>query len=59
MLRHYAFADHWFKVNVTTDSGGRVIETGDDSQRFAFNCDIATQEVDGECAVTVSLAGEA
>jgi len=42
VLRHYAFADHWFKVNVTTDLSGRVTETGDDSHRFAFNCDIAT-----------------
>ncbi len=42
VLRHYAFADHWFKVNVTTDLSGRLTETGDDNHRFAFNCDIAT-----------------
>jgi hypothetical protein len=42
VLRHYAFADRWFKINVTTDLSGRVIETGDGNHQFAFNCDIAT-----------------
>jgi hypothetical protein len=45
VLRHYAFADHWFKVNVTTDLTGRLTETGDASHRFAVNCDIATPMV--------------
>ena len=44
VLRHYAFARHWFKVNLTTDLTGRIVETGDPDPdlRFAFNCDIAT-----------------
>lgn len=24
---HYAFADHWFKINATTDLQGRLVET--------------------------------
>lgn len=24
---HYAFADHWFKVNCTTELAGRFVET--------------------------------
>ena len=39
VLRHYAFADHWFKVNVTTGLSGRVTESGEGDSRFAFNCD--------------------
>ena len=44
VLWHYAFARHWFKVNLTTDTGGQIVETGaeDPAARFAFNCDIAT-----------------
>jgi hypothetical protein len=43
VLWHYAFARHWFKVNLTTDLSGQIVETGDEqSGRFAFNCDIAT-----------------
>jgi hypothetical protein len=44
VLWHYAFARHWFKINLTTDLTGRIVETGDDEpgSRFAFNCDIAT-----------------
>ncbi len=43
ILWHYAFAGHWFKVNLTTDLAGQIVETGDEqSGRFAFNCDIAT-----------------
>lgn len=44
VLWHYAFARHWFKVNLTTDLDGRIVETGSDGPdgRFAFNCDIAT-----------------
>lgn len=57
VLRHYAFADHWFKVNVTTDLLGRLIETGDAaSGRFAFNCDLATpMERDGDRIYGVDL----
>jgi hypothetical protein len=42
VLWHYAFADRWFKVNVTTDLDGHLVETGDERLRFAFNCDVAT-----------------
>lgn len=45
VLRHYAFADRWFKVNCTTDLFGRFTEAGSTdggSPPFAFNCDIAT-----------------
>ena len=56
MLRHYAFADQWFKVNVTTDRGGRLTETGDRACRFAFNCDIATpMEREGDSPFAVDL----
>ncbi len=35
---------HWFKINLTTDLAGQIVETGGDEPggRFAFNCDIAT-----------------
>lgn len=44
VLRHYAFANEWFKINVTFDPGGTLIATpaGPDRPAFAFNCDIAT-----------------
>lgn len=42
VLRHYAFADHWFKINMTTDIAGNLIETGAADRPFALNCDIAT-----------------
>jgi hypothetical protein len=44
VLRHYAFGHEWFKVNVTFDPEGTLIETpaGPDHPAFAFNCDIAT-----------------
>jgi hypothetical protein len=45
ILRHYAFRDHWFKINCTLDSEGRFIETRSQEAEvppFAFNCDIAT-----------------
>jgi hypothetical protein len=29
VLRHYAFADRWYKINVTTDLAGHLVETGD------------------------------
>jgi hypothetical protein len=48
VLRHYAFSKHWFKVNVTTDLHGQLIETGEEAHRFSFNCDISTpMERDG------------
>ena len=43
VLWHYAFARHWFKVNLTTGLSGQIVETGDEhSGRFTPNCDIAT-----------------
>jgi hypothetical protein len=44
VLWHYAFADHWFKINATTDPEGRLVETTapEDVPPFTFNCDIAT-----------------
>ena len=39
---HYSFAEHWFKINVTTDLAGNLVETGDADVSLAFNCDIAT-----------------
>ncbi|HUQ62236.1 MAG TPA: DUF402 domain-containing protein [Acidimicrobiales bacterium] len=42
VLRHYSFAEQWFKINVTTDLAGNLVETGDADVPFAFNCDIAT-----------------
>lgn len=54
VLRHYAFADRWFKVNVTSDLDGRLVETGD--LQFAFNCDVATpMERDGDAVYAVDL----
>ena len=56
VLRHYAFAGHWFKINVTTDLSGRLTETGDGTGRFAVNCDIATpMERDGSSTFAVDL----
>jgi predicted RNA-binding protein associated with RNAse of E/G family len=56
VLRHYAFAKHWFKVNVTTDLDGALIETGDETNQFAFNCDIATpMGREGNCIYAVDL----
>lgn len=56
VLRHYAFAGHWFKVNVTTGLSGRLTETGDPGRRFAVNCDIATpMERDGNSTFGVDL----
>jgi hypothetical protein len=44
VLWHYAFADQWFKINLTTDPTGAVIETGASgaADGFAVNCDLAT-----------------
>jgi hypothetical protein len=56
VLRHYAFAGHWFKINLTTDRSGRLTETGDRTSRFAVNCDIATpMERDGDSTFAVDL----
>lgn len=54
VLRHYAFADRWFKINVTIDLDGRPTE----QDGSAFNCDIATpMQTDGVsiCAVDLFL----
>jgi hypothetical protein len=44
VLWHYAFARHWFKINLTTSLDGQIVETGgnEPGSRFAVNCDIAT-----------------
>jgi hypothetical protein len=44
VLRHYAFRDEWFKINVTLDRSGKVVETrrGPGHPPFSFNCDVAT-----------------
>lgn len=45
VLRHYAFAKEWFKLNVTFDLRGEMIEPGPQGEAFAINCDIATPMV--------------
>jgi hypothetical protein len=56
VLRHYSFADHWFKINVTTDLAGNLVETGNAEVPFAFNCDIATpMESEGDSTYAVDL----
>jgi hypothetical protein len=56
VLRHYAFGDRWYKINVTTDIEGSLIETGEANRRFAVNCDIATpMQRDGETTFAVDL----
>lgn len=44
VLHHYAWASRWFKVNLTTNAAGEIVETAatDDAPTFAFNIDIAT-----------------
>jgi len=44
VLHHYAWASRWFKVNVTTDLAGQVVETlpTDGVPAYTFNIDIAT-----------------
>ena len=59
VLRHYAFADRWFKINVTTDLEGNLVETGreDEGRQFAFNCDIATpMQAEGDAVYAVDLS---
>jgi hypothetical protein len=53
VVRHYAWCDRWFKINCTTDLGGRFIETTapDDVPPFTFNCDLATPMVRRDDAV--------
>lgn len=56
VLRHYAFGDRWFKINVTTDVHGGLVETGAAQLPFALNCDIATpMERDGDATFAVDL----
>ncbi len=56
VLRRYAFAGHWFKINLTTGLSGRLTETGDDGRKFAVNCDIATpMEREGDSIFAVDL----
>jgi hypothetical protein len=56
VLRHYAFADRWYKINLTIDHQGQPIDTGPAELRFAFNCDIATpMERDGDTTYGVDL----
>ena len=58
VLRHYAFPDRWFKINVTTDRAGNFVEEQVDPTPipFCFNCDIATPMVsDGSTVFAVDL----
>ncbi|WP_433055471.1 DUF402 domain-containing protein [Dactylosporangium sp. CS-033363] len=58
VLRHFAFRDEWFKVNVTLDQEGRLVETapGPGHPAFAFNCDVATpMVVRGDSVYAVDL----
>jgi hypothetical protein len=58
VLRHYSFADHWFKINITTDHTSDLVETGDARVALALNCDIATpmeREDDSTHAVDVLI----
>lgn len=58
VLRHYAFANEWFKVNVTSDRAGTLTETpaGPGHTAFAFNCDITTpMRCDGSMIFAVDL----
>ncbi len=45
ILRHFAFADEWFKINATFDRAGTLIQPGPPGTPFAINCDIATPMV--------------
>jgi hypothetical protein len=58
LLRHYAFPDRWFKINVTTDRAGNFVEEQADPRPipFCFNCDIAAPMVaDGNAVFAVDL----
>lgn len=61
VLRHYAFGDEWFKINVTVDRAGCIVETPAtaDAPAFAFNCDIATPMMrDGDAILAVDLCAD-
>lgn len=45
VLRHYAFADEWLKLNATFGLAGNLIQPGPAESPFAVNCDIATPMV--------------
>lgn len=53
VLRHYAFLDEWFKVNVTFDRAGALVETParQGTPPFAVNCDISTPMLSAAAAV--------
>lgn len=58
LLRHYAFYDRWFAVNVAMNRRGEfVIETRRDGIKWCFNCDIAAPlySVGQDAAYTVDL----
>ncbi|MBM7791088.1 DUF402 domain-containing protein [Tenggerimyces flavus] len=58
LLWHYAFRDRWFKVNVTTDQEGALVETApsEGAPAFAFNIDLATPlRLEGRNAYAVDL----
>lgn len=58
VLWHYAFAEHWFKVNLTTDRAGNLVETApfEGAPAYAFNIDLATPlHLDRDAAYAVDL----
>src|SRR5262245_34882003 len=60
VLRHFAFRDHWFKINVTTDLAGNLIETAPapDIPAYAYTIDLATPMLragDGDAVYAVDL----
>jgi hypothetical protein len=58
VLRHYAFRDHWFKINYTVTRDGSPVEEASTAETpaFAFNCDLATPMVrDGTSVFAVDL----
>jgi predicted RNA-binding protein associated with RNAse of E/G family len=58
LLWHFAFRDRWFKVNVTTDRDGGLVETApsEGAPAFAFNIDLATPlRLEGRNAYAVDL----
>lgn len=58
VLRHYAFRDHWFKVNYTVAMDGSPVEEASTAETpaFAFNCDLGTPMVrDGASVYSVDL----
>ncbi|GAB3422650.1 ribonuclease FAU-1 family protein [Flindersiella endophytica] len=58
VLRHFAFRDHWFKINVTTDLSGELIETASSPgvPAYAYTIDLATPMLrDGDAVYAVDL----